>query len=451
MNIYSAVNLDTFLTGSSTRPAADELWALQFDHHAYYLPEPTTLPLLAVMRGAVNDLQCIICEATQESLRVVKGCAESANLAHLAQTFSAPVLNLSRGVSLLPVAIPKPWGRELWYTGIEVRGQAGVGNAELSTPLPWLLSLLPQRFSAGQPETLTLLKILDPLPDEVFGDLYFEMHERKQEVYVVTHVDATAWPDGVGGIRFGFCPAKRAKYADDDSFKRAYREAVTQYEQVRRQIDERLDVIKQAEGLDVSAPASPSQVRYWLRHVDADLQCQEQERRQYMDSFAQVLPLRVGDVVKVPCYTPHSLLHGVRTVEFQTPVYERKILAFAQKVLTQAQWDTDAALAKIELDCPPQPDIVVHNEAGGAIVREQIVDFDDFEVWRLRALRPGDYPLSGCDSYQLLMAVTGEQAIDQRLLGAEQAILIPANAAKDAVIRLESGAVTLLAKPKPCN
>ncbi|WP_339896909.1 hypothetical protein [uncultured Gilvimarinus sp.] len=451
MNINSAVNLDAFLSECPLLPATNQLLALQFEHHAYYLPEAKTLSLLAVVGGTADELQCIICEATDETLRVVKGWSAEVKLAHLAQTLGAPVLDLSRGVALVPVAIPKPWGRELWYTGIEVRGQAGVGNAELSTPLPWLLSLLPDRFSAGRPEALTLLKILDPLPDEVFGDLYFEMHERKQEVYVVTHVDTTAWPDGVGGIRFGFCPAKRAEYPDDDSFKRAYREAVAHYEQVRRQIDERLDVIKQAEGLDVNAPASPSQVRYWLRHVDKALQQEEQRRRHNMDRFAQVLPLRVGDVVKVPCYTPHSLLHGVRTVEFQTPVYERKILAFAQKVLTQSEWDTDAALAKIEVDCPPQPEIVVQGAEQGAIVREQIVDFDDFEVWRLRALRSGEYSLAGSDCYQLIMAIAGEQAIDQRLLGAEQAILIPANTAKDVSIRLESGAVALLAKPKPCN
>ena len=37
--------------------------------------------------------------------------------------------------------------------------------------------------------------------------------------------------------------------------------------------------------------------------------------------------LRVGDVVTIPPGTPHSLLRGVTVVEFQTPVFERRILA----------------------------------------------------------------------------------------------------------------------------
>ncbi|WP_339615151.1 hypothetical protein [uncultured Gilvimarinus sp.] len=448
MKIYSALNLDTFLANSVQQLAANKLLALQFEHHAYYLPEPKTQTLLAVVSGAVDNLQGFICLATDDALRVVRDWSDSVTLSHLAQTLGAPVLDLAGAVALVPVAIPKPWGREVWYTGIEVRGQAGVGSDRLSTPLPWLLSLLPGRFACDRPQELTLLKILDPLPDEVFGDLYFEMHERKQEVYVVTHVDKTAWPDGVGGIRFGFCPAKRAEFGDDASFKAAYRNAVSDYEEVRRQIDARLDIVKQAEGIEVNTPVSPSQVRYWMRHIDLDLQQQEQARRQYMDSFTQVLPLVVGDVVKVPCYTPHSLLHGVRTVEFQTPVYERKILAFAQKVLTQVEWDTDAALAKIDVACPPQPAICAFQDEEGAIIREQIVDFDDFEVWRLRAPKAGSYVLAGADTYQLVMAVSGEQSVDQRLLGAEQAMLIPARARQGTRIRLEIGAVTLIAKPK---
>lgn len=447
MKIHRVLNLDAFLADAGPQLLAGQLRALQFDHHAYYLPEPKTQPLLAVICGTPDDLQGVIVAATDTATQLLRTSPASAQLSCLAKKLAAPVLDLTAAVDLIPVAVPKPWGREIWYTGIEVRAQAEVGSQSLSTPLPWLLSLLPERFSAGAVQALTLLKVLDPLPDEVFGDLYFEMHERKQEVYVVTHVDATAWPDGVGGIRFGFCPTKRAEFNGDDDFKQAYREAVRHYEQVRRRIDAQLDTLKQAKGLDVNSPVSPAQTRRWLRDLDAALLQQEQQRRHHMDSFARVLPLRVGDVVKVPCYTPHSLLHGVRTVEFQTPVYERKILAFGQKVLTQSQWDTDAALAVINLECPPETLITPAEQAGEGIVKEQIVDFDDFSVWRLRALSAGEYSLTGTDVYQLVMAVTGEQSVAGRPLNPEQATLIAANARPGSSIYLEKGAVALLAKP----
>jgi hypothetical protein len=42
---------------------------------------------------------------------------------------------------------------------------------------------------ADYPESLILLKTLNPVADDVIGDLYYEMHEEKWEVYVVTEID----------------------------------------------------------------------------------------------------------------------------------------------------------------------------------------------------------------------------------------------------------------------
>lgn len=171
--------------------------------------------------------------------------------------------------------------------------------------------------------------------------------------------------------------------------------------------------------------------------------------REKMNAFTRVLPLKVGDVVQVPCYTPHSLLHGVRTVEFQTPVYERKILAFAQKVLTQPHWDTDDALKNVLLDaCIPPLD--EGREMADGLLCQQIVDFDDFTVWRLMALKTCFMPLGKLSSYRIIMAVTGGVSLPGRILSAEQAVLLPARARKDQQLRLEKGAVALIAAPK-CN
>src|SRR5690606_10110912 len=97
-----------------------------------------------------------------------------------------------------------------------------------------------------------LLKILDPLPEEVFGDLYFELHQEKREVYVVTHVDAGAWPDGCGAIRFGFNQAERQKAPSDEDFRQQFLRAVADYEQVRRIIDRYCDSIRAQKGISLN-------------------------------------------------------------------------------------------------------------------------------------------------------------------------------------------------------
>ncbi|AFU97563.1 hypothetical protein [Simiduia agarivorans] len=324
-----------------------------------------------------------------------------------------------------PVIIAKPWGREVWFTGVEARGQSAfVDPCGSETPLSWLLSLLPRSLLGARQPALTLLKILDPLPEPVFGDLYFEMHEQKQEVYVVTRVDAAAWPGGQGGIRFGFNQQVRDQYDSDDTFRLAYLEAVRDYEAIRRRIDGQVDALRLKDGVGVNEPVAADQQKAWLAQLPPALMQEESEARARMDGFAHVLPLQVGDVVKVPCYTPHSLMHGVTTVEFQTPVYERKILSFAQKVLTQDHWDTAEALEKINLDTPVNPPLACVFQRDGVLC-EQVVRFDDFRVLRLRLDAGCSFPLTG-DEYALLMIVTGSAQLDDMIPKEGAAYFLPA-------------------------
>ncbi|NJN51182.1 MAG: hypothetical protein HC809_04765, partial [Gammaproteobacteria bacterium] len=76
--------------------------------------------------------------------------------------------------------------------------------------------------------------MLDPHAEPVRGDLYFELHDTKREVYVVTHIDPTAWPGGRGGIAFGMNQVLRNACGDDVRFRRDYIDAVARYEAVRR-------------------------------------------------------------------------------------------------------------------------------------------------------------------------------------------------------------------------
>jgi len=150
----------------------------------------------------------------------------------------------------------------------------------------------------------------------------------------------------------------------------------------------------------------------------------EKDARVAMERFTRLLPLRVGDVVRVPPLLPHALQHGVRTVEFQTPVYERRILSFAQKVLTQAHWDTVEAGASMLLE-PPAVEAFPVLAAGPGIRRERIARFDDFEVERLVLGPAAAGALESTATHLLMMVVAGLVAFDGKTLGSESAALIP--------------------------
>lgn len=425
--------------------AGSRVIGLRYRHQQYYLPNSPDLELLALIELDEQQAVSRVLLGPAADAATLTDVPAAKDLEPLADVLAWPLLDVTQAIRLQPVAIAKPWGQEIWYTGIEERGQSRVTDGRHSMPLPWLLSLLPQQLAAGRPRELNLLKILDPLPEEVFGDLYFELHEEKQEVYVVTHVDPLAWPDGTGGIRIGFDADKRAQYAADDDFIRAFGNAVKAYESVRRSIDALLDQQRQAAGIGLNEPVSAAQTKQWLQSVPPDLIRAEQELRLKMDEFKATLPLDVGSVLKVPCYTPHSLLHGVRTIEFQTPVYERQILSFAQKVLTQDHWDTEQALACMNLgEHQLQPLPVLEQDE--AVLVEEVVAFSDFDVWRI-TLQPGAaYPLRVSD-YALVIGVTGVVTAQGQTLHGEQACLLAAAAAKSLHNHTDAPAVILVSFP----
>ncbi len=304
---------------------------------------------------------------------------------------------------LVPQCIAKPWGREIWYTGIEQRGVCQFACGEARTPIPWLQSVLPCA-SAGVPgEPLVLLKILDPSPQPVLGDLYFELHESKREAYVVTRISRQAWPDGVGYIRYGFNPRHIARYPSEDAFRADYLDAVLAYEAQRRTMDALADK---------GGVAAPAQL------------ATERRLREHMDSFTAMRPVQAGDVVQVPVLLPHALQHGVRVVEFQTPTYERKILSFAQKVLTQDHWDSREAVAAMRL-APPEESGRVQRPGSAGVGIEQIVDFPEFEVERVTISGGSRWLAEAASTYRLLIVLSGELTLAGAVYGSEQAVLLP--------------------------
>lgn len=419
------------------------LIAVEYRFEQYWLPAKPALSLIALYEFS-REGEAVTIRFSVADASVLAGTrlTDETSLDLLCERYDLPLFMEAHPVLLTTVAIKKPWGQEIWYTGIEERGVVSVkATNNIECLLPWYLSLLPSRLSGARHQSLILLKILDPLPEPVTGDLYFELHQQKQEVYVVTAVDAAAWPEGEGKIRYGFDPLKLQAYNDEQSFRQAFLASVKAYEQVRREIDAILAVYN---GMTL-AEAQNTALASGL--LSEELLNRERLLRETMNAFTQELPLRVGDVVKVPCLLPHSLQHGVRTVEFQTPVYERLILSFAQQVLTQSHWDTEAAAEMMTLK--PAPTEAFQSERDGAATIEKIVDFSDFEVYRvsLPAKEAMNIRLTG--DYILLMAVIGDVVINDLIVEAESAIFLPKSWNGGKVINNQSKPLCfLLAYPK---
>ncbi len=309
-------------------------------------------------------------------------------------TLNGNHVRLDVPIRLMPVSIAKPWGREIWYTGIEARGESQVLTDSGPLNLSQYLQLAPDRVCGNLP--LTLLKILEPDPQPVTGDLYFELHEEKEEVYVVTEIDRTAWPEGNGQIRLGMSQTARRGHRNDPDFRAAYLKAVKAYEKVRRTIDEQ-----------ESAPAP-------------EVAAREVELRKAMEAFTEVRSVATGDVIVVPTRLPHALQHGVRVIEFQTPTYERNIISFAQKVLTQDHWDSEKAIERMRLDAPAKAEI--RTLASGI---EAVAGLKGLGVWRICLGRGATMQLPPHPSYAICMVVTGTVNLGPLMLEAEQAALVP--------------------------
>lgn len=344
---------------------------------------------------------------------------------------------LDQPVALKSVAIAKPWGEEIWFTGMEARGEAEIVVAGQSLPLSAYLALAPQWLH--QHTEIVLLKILAPKATPVIGDLYFEVHERKEETYVVTAIDPSAWPAGKGAIRYGVNQALRAEYQDDDRFRQDYLAAVKAYERIRRLLDGELSVPE----LD------PTDDAELLQANAAQLETLEHQRRLAMEQFTSLLPLALGDIVLVPPWHPHSLQHGVQVVEFQSPTYERYIISFAQQVQTQSHWDSATAIAQMSLE-PLEPEPPEDPNLPQGVRR--IADYRDFGALRIALddaqtsyLIPANLP------YAVLICVAGDLRCGTLALGQGNACFVPAlalqNGIEVATALPGSGSLFLIAAP----
>ena len=261
--------------------------------------------------------------------------------------------------ALRPVTVAKPWGREVWYSGSEARGESGVCTSAGVVPLARYLA------ERGRAQPVILLKALHPTA----GNLYLEVHETKSEVYVVDRID------GTGRMLLGARPDVLARMGDE-GFRAA----------VRR-------VAGQAEA------------------GEADIEA--------VQSFMQPVDLRPGDAVTIPLRVPHSLLKGVHVIEFQTPVFERKILAASQPVVTQKGWDIGSAVAAMDLSAQPS----VKPPAGDEV--QVIARAPDFAVTRHRPPPESAFPVP---PWSVGWVVRGAVRCSDRRFPGRTAFVAPATA-----------------------
>lgn len=351
-----------------------------------------------------------------------------------ATTNGANTIRLDAPVALQPINIAKPWGQEIWFSGIEQRGESTVRQGDAALPLSHYLALAPQQLARRAAPIL--LKILDPKSQADAGNLYFETHDTKREVYVVTHIDKGAWPNGEGAIRLGMNQTLRKTYTSDTKFRAAYLASVQDYERIRRKLD-----------TPATQPAA--------EHQQQQDQQQEVLLRQAMENFTASVPLKQGDVVQVAPGIPHSLQHGVRVFEFQTPTYERNIISFNQQVLTQDHWDSSYAIANMSLAGPQPPKLKTLQDGDGACV-ERIVDFDDFSVLRVTLEPQTSWRIDHPNSYAMLAIISGTatlhtQAGELQLHATthdSSAAFLPASASNAQINTNKNSACLLLAIPK---
>jgi hypothetical protein len=327
------------------------------------------------------------------------------------------------------------------------------------TELPYALGMFPFALVGERERPPILLKSLEPLPQEVLGDLYLEVHQEKWEVYVVLDVNRDAWPDGVGRLRSGIAAEAIARYrarhgaAWEDALGNDLLAAIRAYEAVRRRIDGTFDEALAARRLD-PALGVPSALHGELSAALPDALREEERRlRAEVEAFLGSLPMPEGAVACLPPGVLHSLQHGVKVIEFQTPTYERLIAMFAQKVLTQKHWDTEAAVRRMEkaVYAPPAPEPL--DREPGAVL-ERIVRFPEFQVQRL-ALAPGAaraFATAGGEEYRLLVGVTGQGTFEVpgrsiTALGKETALLVPATLGGYKVTAGPTGLTCLITLP----
>ena len=346
--------------------------------------------------------------------------------------FNAIILN--KPFALDPVTVKKPWGEEIWFSGIEERGVSSSNGI----PINFLIEIFGEFLGCSKPPIL--LKVLAPNPEPNLGDLYFELHEKKTEVYVVTDINIESWPNGTGQIRLGFNDREIQIQGTREKFIEKYLSSVENYQRCRNKIDSKVDRMKASFGLSEDEIIEAALYRTFLSEIDKDTINDERMLRKEMNRFTKLHEVKIGDAIKVEPYIPHSLQHGVRVVEFQTPHYERYIISFGQKVITQDHWDTKAALMKAEIS-----EAKIEQPKKLDAFQDMVADFQEFNVTRV-VLPSGSELKIEEKGYCLIMGISGETKLGSNRVIKEKSYFVPPTVSLIMTNETESESCFLIAR-----
>ncbi|MDH5750992.1 MAG: hypothetical protein OEZ59_01065 [Deltaproteobacteria bacterium] len=379
-----------------------------------------------------------------------------------ARRMGVAVVSSDEPLRLIQLNIPKPWGSEGWFTGMEKRGVCVVRSTTGETELPYAIGIFPFPLLGDDKMPPILLKTLEPHPDPDYGDLYLEVHREKWETYIVLEVSREAWADGTGYLRAGLAPGKISEFQKQHGLKwekelhKSMLAAIQSYEAVRKDIDSRMDKALKKKGLDPAEPVGMELLKELAAKIPKNLKETEVKKKRDVEAFLGRIPLREGDVVTLPPGVIHSLQHGVKVIEFQTPTYERLIAMFTQKVLTQPHWDTVEALKLMEKKhYTHKPPRLIQDEGGVRI--EGIVDFPQFGVQRITLEQNTLFNQETAESnqYRLVYVIAGRGELLLPAGGVIQleqgrGLIIPATMGKFIVsAQASSGLIYLEAVPTP--
>lgn len=335
-------------------------------------------------------------------------------------------LESSKPYRLSPIEIKKPWGKEVWYTGIERRGVSSLKTPSGYLPLHYVNAVLPKRLKGSAFDSdVILLKILKT-KSNARGDLYIELHKKKEEVYVVDSIDQKVYKNKEAPLLYGM-DEEKIKKMGLESYKKLLLDEITSYEKHREKVDAQFHELCQKEGIDLNACLDEKQDKLLYGQIPKEIIQKDLKDYQKIRSFFGKSLLREGSVVRIEKGVPHSIPHGVRVVEFQNAYYERKIIAFNQKVLTQKRWDTKEALDVMKKSSPlNEPNIFYE---GDNYLERELAKFEDYTVDEI-VIHPGYRHVNyAADFYQILYCLGNslevETEMDSMMLQKSEAIFIP--------------------------
>ena len=357
--------------------------AIKYPYHKYWIKGKESQTFLtAVCIYYQEEFLFIVDENLLDEQIILKQYKDPKELYHFFKDhLEIEWISLLKGFHLHPVYIPKSWGQEIWYTGIEERGISLVKLGKKDVLFPYILSFCPQCIVNGDEKNIILLKVLDPLPDPNCGDLYFELHEKKKEVYIISEIDRSCYPNGKGKVKLGINQKEYQKHTDKEIFKQSMLKSIINYKQT---LDRIYDIVQNNYYRTTHQnDVSPIEYTKILKILPQTIQNDLAEKYAKVEEFCHFEEIEVGDVLTVNSLVPHSLLHGIKVVEFQTPYYERLIISFNQKVITQDDWDSKKAISL--MDCTPQSKnlefTLIENTEN--VIVEKIASFSDFVVKRI--------------------------------------------------------------------